>query len=761
MTILRSGLDGIAFSALLAAMCAPSAVMAQSGDDADVAMNEIIVTAQKRDQNLRDVPIAITAMSGEMLQEKGLNNVTDLPDLVPGVRMNTPGGGSNVAISIRGIGQQDVGLHQEAPVATFVDGAYISLSPAIAQPIFDVERVEVLKGPQGTLFGRNATGGLIHFITKRPSTTFDGYVTAEYGSYDKFKVDGAVGGGLGGDWSGRFSFHAETGGNYIHNLVGEDHNGVTSYAGRAQLLYDPGDGFSVLASLYGVSWPDQPGPVGSFKRIMLDATGTPIDPPSFADYQAFCTGLIGSAPTGGGPLGNCFGSQPDAYHANVAPNTRYQGEYWNATLTVEADLNDAIQLTSISNYQRMRDNRTVIPLDVARAEPTLLFTNVQPKADQYSQEVRLSGDFSSGQWVAGVYGLYIDNLSGNNINLWSLPQYGVALDSRNRTKTTSIAGFAEVTYEVSPQLSFILGGRLTRDHKEAVNNSGCTTNPAIPVDICGIIEAGAPVPLVQFAGYDLSFGKTSWSGRAVAQYKPSRDVMLYAGVNRGTKAGGFNSGGAQFYPVFAAQFGQETLTNYEAGIKGVFLDRKLSVDMSAFYYDYKDYQTFSSVNAALQVFNVDAVIKGFEYDLMLRPVSGLELRASGSYLDTKQKDVPLPTGGTSDFPMPNAPKFSAQFSERFSVPLGTGELYEMVTYSRVGKRSNTAIAYAPEGLPAYDRWDLRVGYDLDRFSLAFSVRNFTDELIYTSRVPFEALNGFSYDGVDLPRWYSVSLTYRM
>lgn len=745
----------LAASAMLTCAMVPGIAHAQDSSD------DIIVTAQKRNENLRDVPIAITALSGSELEQKGLNNITDLPDLVPGVRMNTPGGGSNVAISIRGVGQQDVGLHQEAPVATFIDGAYVSLSPAISQPIFDVDHVEVLKGPQGTLFGRNATGGLIHFITKRPTENFDAYATFEYGSYDKFMAEGAIGGSLGGAWSGRLSFHTESGGNYIRNLDGEDHNGVTAHAARAQLLYKPSAGFSVLFSVYGVSWPDQPGPAPSSKRLMLDGTGKPIDPPSFPAYQAYCTALIGSAPTAAGPLGNCLGAQSDPYHARIADGTRYSGEYWNSSITIEADLGGDLRLTSISNYQRMRDNTTVLPLDIATANPTLLFINTQPKADQYSQELRLAGALGKAKWVVGVYALQIDNHSGNSINLQDLPQYGVALDTHNYTATNSLAAFAEVNVALAPKLNFILGGRITRDHKHGINVSGCTTNPAIPVDICGIIDASSPVQLVAFHGYDLAFTKTSWSGRAVVQYKPTSDVMLYAGVNRGTKAGGFNSGGAEFYPVAAAQFGQEVLTNYEAGIKGRFFDRLLSVDASVFYYDYKDYQTFSSVNAALQVFNVDAVIKGFEYDLTLRPMTGLTLQASGSYLDTKQKNVPLPGGGFGDYPMPQAPKFSVQLSARYEFDLGPGKLSQMVTYNHVDKRSTTAIAYPAEGVPGFDRWDLRIGYDVGRVTAAFSIRNLTDQLIYTSRVPFESLNGFSYDGVDLPRWFSFSLTYRM
>jgi len=171
---------------------------AQDANPGEVESDEIVVTAQKREENLKDVPIAIQAMGGESLKSSGFTDLRDLKSLVPSFQASNPGNAANVTFSIRGVGQRDVNSISEGTVAEFVDGAYVSFVGALGQPLYDIERIEVLKGPQGTLFGRNATGGLINVISKKPTNQFEGYVTAELSSYNGYKLEGAVGGPLGG-----------------------------------------------------------------------------------------------------------------------------------------------------------------------------------------------------------------------------------------------------------------------------------------------------------------------------------------------------------------------------------------------------------------------------------------------------------------------------------------------------------------------------------------------------------------------------------
>lgn len=723
------------------------------------AEGDIIVTAQKKSENLRDVPIAISAIKGQDLTARGFTTSMDLPDLVPGVRSTTPGGGAYVTTIIRGVGQQDIGRHQEAPVATYVDGAYVGLTTALTQPVFDVDRVEVLKGPQGTLFGRNATGGLVQYITRAPSQEFEAYVTTEYGSYDKFMTEGAVGGSLGGDWSGRIAYHAEKGGAYIRNPIGPDHNGTDVQAVRAQLQYKPSSDFRALLSVYADRFPDQPGPVASTTRAFIGANGKPVGvtPGNFAAYQNFCRTTVGTVPTTYSPLGDCAASLKSPYNVPAANYLKFNGKYLNATATIDWTIGSGIKLTSISNYQY---SDQLYNTQLASGFPTAILNVSNPGDRQYSEEIRLSGKVSNVDWVAGLYGLWINIHTGANANLNDIPFYGINLNAALHLRTTSYAGFAEATYHFSPKFSVIVGGRVTSDQMRGVNQSSCTTNPTIPVNICAVIAGASPVPLVQFVGFDKSISTTSWSGRIVAQYKLDENVNVYAGVNRGTKAGGFNTGANELYPVSVAEFKPETLVNYEAGVKSRMLNGVLDFNGSIFYYDYKNLQTFSTQNFALYVFNVDAWVRGAEFDMVIRPMRGLNFSASASYLDSKAKNVPV-GAGFADFVLPNAPKFSSNVSARYEFDLGPGKASIFGSYARVGRRSTSAVDYAIENVPAYNKVDFRLGYELDRVSFAFNIRNLTNALIYNSGVPSETITGSVFNSVLAPRTFSGSISLRL
>jgi len=210
-------------------------------------LEEVVVTAQKREQSLQDVGIAVSAFSGEQIRQLGWNSSDDIAAQIPGVTLIQPNGPASFTMNIRGVAQNDFsGDNQESPVAVYIDDVYAASPTHASFQIFDFERVEVLRGPQGTLFGRNATGGLAHFITKKPSEEFEGYVQATVGDYDLFNVEGAIGGPLSDNISGRLSFSSAQNDALITNRVGPDLNDNDTWAVRGQLLFKFGESSELL-----------------------------------------------------------------------------------------------------------------------------------------------------------------------------------------------------------------------------------------------------------------------------------------------------------------------------------------------------------------------------------------------------------------------------------------------------------------------------------------------------------------------------------
>jgi iron complex outermembrane receptor protein len=727
---------------------------APSEDKARVG--EIVVTAQRRSEAISQVPIAITAITGKELKAEGVQNLNDLPDLVPGLRTLSPGGGSNSDVFIRGVGQQDISYYQEPPVASYFDGAYIGISTALAQPIYDVDRIEVLKGPQGTLFGRNATGGLIQFVSKAPSDQVSGFISQEVGSYGKFITEGAVGGPIVGDLTARASFHTETGGAYEQNTGGGPNTGeVKAFAGRLQLHWTPSARFDVSAELSGVDWPNQASPVGSMTRLQLSASGVPIAPPSLAAYQAYCQALVGATPKTAGPFGDCYYTQSDPFHTNTPGTVNFHQSYLSGIITANYKIANNSTITSITNYQQVWNVALTIPFGHTGTDGFTSY-ETQPYANQWSEELRLSTILPQARFTAGLYGIDIDNSASDDVDLTELPQYGIETLAAMRVKTESVAAFSEINYDFAPNLTLILGGRVTYDHKTADNVSSCTS----PYGVCALIAASSPVPLVQFVGYKASISDTLFSYRAVLQWKPVEGLMTYAGVNSGNKGGGFNGFGPEFYPVSQATFKPETLTSYEAGFKARLLDHVISIDGAVFYYDYHDYQTYSDVNAVLQDFNVNANIKGADLDVVYTPIRGLQLTAGLDALDSTQMNVPTPTG-KANFPMPEAPNLSINDSIRYTRDVAGGGLSFTLRHNYVSRRTVTAIEYIAEDFPAYNRVDFDMSYVTadGHWTVSFDIRNMLNATIYTASIPFVAITGTAYTPVAPPRFFSGSLKY--
>lgn len=727
--------------------------------------DEIVVTAQKRAERLSDVPIAITAFSGDRLAQLPVKDLQDFTAIVPSLRVTTPGNAALSALSLRGVGQRDINVHSEGTIALFIDGAYVSFPSSLAQPLFDVERVEVLKGPQSTLFGRNANGGLISVVSKRPTQDPNGYFTAQYGSYNELKLEGAIGAPITSTISTRLSASYTRSDGYVKNSAGPDLNANDSLSVRLQLLFEPTDNFSFLLS--GRTWQffNSPGAGIVPSPFIQDATGTIRKPTSAAEYASFCAALNPFAPPPPGAFqnGSCFAAQPDRFRGTYNQNVRFEEDYNAITGTAEWALGDDITLTSISDYQEMSMD-FLSDLD-ATAQPIAQNEVNIHKSKQFSQEVRLNGSLDALQWVAGVYYVNIDHDARVVVDLTNHPAFGFRLPADYTQSAESYAAFGQIDWKWAPHWTLSLGARALHDKKVLNNVSTCVANPAAPPGLCDFLGAVVfPGALAFNRSFRGEISEGNWSGRAALRFEPTDDLMFYASVTRGVKAAGFNSGAAEFYPLSAVPFDKEVLISYEAGLKASLFDRRLTLDGSVFYYDYNGYQTFSpSSDGGLRIFNVDGVIKGAELAVTARPTDGLTLSAAATYLDTKQKDVPLPNGTFRDFQIPDAPKFSMVGEIRYETAVtGDDKLAFQLNGTYVGERSISAIDFPDQRLGSYHKFDARVSYTFSggRWQAAAFANNFTDEVIISTRVDFTTLTGNSVDSIDRPRWFGGSLTYR-
>ena len=756
--------------AAVIALAAGGTAEAQTSQGTDA---DIVVTAQKREQSLQDVGISIAAFGGETLKDMGISNAQQLQVAVPGLRMESPGGPASTTFTVRGVGQRDISDHNEAAVLLYNDGVYVSWIGAAGAPLFDVERVEVLKGPQGTLFGRNSTGGVISIINKKPEREFGGYIKAHVGSYSQYGVEGALNVPIGDTLAARVSFHTDRQDGYFKNSAGKDLQESENYNVRAQLRFRPNDNVDLNLQARITRFEPALTQGVQSKPLIVDGNGDIRSPASRDEFVAYCNATFPAAgafgyqlaPVGSEVNGNCFAAgNADPYKGRWL-QPKYYNRYEDYSGTLNVNLTDGLSATIISSYQLLEKQYQAD--DSGGAFPRLFFFDNRASGSQFTQEMRIQGEGSKYHWVLGGYYFWrVDNVY-TSLDFFNNPALGVQIGSNYRSKSESSAVFFQGDYSPIDQVTITLGGRYGNDTKRIDNMPFCDPNPAftgavVPgFDQCQLFGTFVFPQSLQFNGrYRAAFENNDYALKAQIDVRPVDNVLIYASFNRGIKAGGFNAGAAQFYALSDVYYKPETLYAYEVGFK-TEPTRGLTFNGAGFYYDYKNYQTFVLNQGAFQTLNVDAIVKGAEADLTWRPVGGLSLRASATYLDTRQKDVPY-KDGFADFVMPSSPKWSLAGLARYEIPVsnaGTFALQGDVSYT--AKRSTNAVDYPDLRLGAYTLVNLRASFTSANGSWegAVFVDNVTDKAYTLIRSGVEGLTGGTTDTYARPRWFGASLQY--
>lgn len=738
------------------------------------ALEEIVVTAQKREQSAQDVGISIAAFRGDQLRQAGVTGLPDIADKVPALRIESPGP-VNGTLNIRGVASRDIGPHVEGAVVQFRDGAYVSFPGATTAPMFDLDRVEVEKGPQGTLFGRNATGGLIQVISKPPTDTFDAYAQVTAGNFKEKGFEGAIGGPLTQSLSARLSLYANSHDGYFENSIGANQEAAKNYSARAQLLFRPGDDFSVLLNVHGSNfrpsasrgYPNDP--LVQFPNQYARA------PASAAEFAAFCKSSFAIAPLMGYTLappgsdqhGNCFyAGSSDPFKVTSNP-TNYDNKWSGVTATVNWRITPQVWLDSISDYQHFNMDYSS---DVDGSPYELFHFGQSARAWQASQEVRLSGTSDALRWVTGVYYLKIDGNYGGVFDLLNNPFLLASFNSPYQQETESYSGFVHGEYDLASQWTLVAGARWTEDKKHLTQApSTCTGNPVfgfVPptfAPICDFYRFVVFPNSLTFAGYDHGFSKGDWAGKLELDWKAAHGLLVYAGINRGTKAGGFNAGPGQLVDVANVEYKGEELTDYEGGFKWTTADQRARLNGAVFYYSYKNYQTYAVSSAGtLSAFNVDAHLKGAEFDFETRPVAGVTFQLGASWLDSLQKNVPSPTGGVNDYVIPDAPRWSGHALARYDLALPAGIFGLQADGAYVTSRTTDAVDTPALALPAYFRANASLDFASAKGGWTASLwcKNLTDKAVINLKTNLAPLVGGVEVIYEAPRTYGLTVGYR-
>jgi iron complex outermembrane receptor protein len=674
-----------------------------------VVLEEVVVTAQKREQNLQDVGISVTAFTGNQLRDLGFTNSVDIIAHTPNVEVTGAGGGVINTFSIRGVTQNDFSAAQESPIAVYVDDVYISQNFVTGFSLFDIQRVEVLRGPQGTLFGRNATGGLVHYISERPTQEFGGFVDATIGEEGRQRVEGAVSGGLTDTISGRLSGVYNQSDGLIDNRIGNDLMEQDDYSVRGQLLFQPTDTLDILVKgLYA----DEDSARGGYShRVAFD--GEFANDPDATDFFGYNSG--------GDPFQGSYDF--DGYK---------EVDLSSLTVNVDWDLGE-YNFVSITNYQDI-DHQYGEDSD---ASPNNVYNyEADDDVEQISQELRLSWDGDRFRWVAGLYYMDIDAEYGTfqSGEVFFGPGFIYELGAEQDTETIAIFGQTEI--DLTDTLTLTLGARLNRDDKDYTFS-----------------ELGARL-------YSDDFSDDDWAGIIQLDYRPNDDWLWYVGVNRGIKSGGFNMPLGPPVDFSTFPYDGETLYAYEGGFKSTLWDTT-RLNMSVFYYDYEDYQAYTFDGFVPLLFNASAESVGAELELITNPIAGLEIMLGAGWIDADVDDLPASISPSGEEDPVLAPEWSFNGLVRYSWDAFGGSIALQSDYSwKDDHKFNLAVTPVIEE-ESYGLWNALVSYTSgsESWYLSVFVKNLNDEEYRSYAFDTTSFFGATEDVPGPERWYGANVRF--
>jgi len=743
--------------------------------EAGKGLEEVVVTAQKRSESINSVPMSITAISGDQLQALGVSDMSQLAKTVPGFAYADSSYGTPIYF-IRGIGFFDTSLASKPTVGVYVDEVPLAFPALTLGAVFDLERVEVLKGPQGTLFGQNATGGAINYIAAKPTDTFAAGFDAGAGNFGSYDVGGFVSGPLTDTLRARVAVkHSQSDGWQKSSTRPGDTLGARDFT-QARMILDwrPLDALTLSLNINGfIDKSETQAP--QFVQTFQQTPGAFLDPrlPTY-------------------PRASNDARQADwGYHSEY--DLDRDNTLWQSTLRADYEITDSVTLTSLTSYS---DFDQEFGQDGDGTALTIADLYIVGQVESFTQELRVAGTMDKGNWVVGVnYSRdkafeqddqrLSESSSGHAFDRLGLPPTEV-VPQVGTTTFESAAVFANATYELVQGLNLQLGARYTDTD---IDFEGCSLNAGnqtfargfsaslgytgiIPVGECVTFSTDTP-PVPQMVVDSKSESNVSW--RTGLDWNVTADTLLYANISRGYKAGGYptlpGTNAPQYAPV-----DQEKITAYEVGVKSTLLARTLQMNGAVFYNDYTDKQlkgrtvvpVFGPLEALVNI--PKSKVQGAELQVDWAPIAGLRLSSGVTYLDTEVTEG-SPGGNYTVFggsvrtnlkgqAFPYASKWQVSADGEYS--FGVNSTLDGFVGVGANYRSETNGDFLPDprlDIDAYTLIDVRLGVASsdEKWRATLYGRNITDEYYwFTANRRTDSV--IRYAG--MPRTYGISFSYR-
>ncbi len=752
----------------------------------EAVIEEVIVTASRRSESIQDSSLIVEAMTGDQLREQGILNMANLGMAVPSLQVGAAG--PALQIYLRGVGSGTATSFGNPAIAVSKDGSYIARVPSIASHFFDLERVEVLKGPQGTLYGRNATGGAVNLITRRPDLEkVSGYVSTDIGDYDKIQVEGAVNIPLSETFAARVSAISVDRDGYMSDGTSDDEH----YAARLQLLWEPderlswrfqgqlseydgrGQGFTYAGaqdawtSLYPSA------------NAILAANGPRA--PSIAFPWITTAPVLGPAPTPPFPPGTNFISLINFIEDDISQDMTF----WDVSTEFEYDF-DFATLTVVASHQDAE--MTYVSRPSVRLQLADELDGFQPEeADSLSIEARLSGETDTLKWVIGANVFSEEQTVFNRVNQGVIQN----LQVQSEYETDGLGIFGELNYSLSDATRLIAGLRYSDDELEkpnffrwAVGESLACPPPRQQV-VNGVVACLVSGPESE----SISFDNVDW--KLGLEYDIAEDVMLFATVSTGYKSGGLPA-------VSGPGYDEEKLDAYTLGLKSTVLDGRMQFNAEVFYWDYTGRQEAAVGPDATGIVGIntynagDSTIQGVAFDMQWAVTANDFLRLNFEYLDAEYDDFSFtqaaqftppttcsttPTGATvptpaglspellidcSGFEMTRSPEISYSADYVHTFPLGSnGEIDVRVNVSYTDKRWLSANFLAEQRVDDYTILNAYVSYRSadTRLSVTAYLENATEDAAFNTSLNHTQVPALIGLMPNPPRTYGLRVRY--